>query len=191
MSDADEMLEELAAATETCRLCALCEKRTHAAFGRGPASAKLMVVGEAPGAEEDAQGLPFVGPSGDLLTKMLKASGIEPEDVYVCNAVKCRPPGNRPPTDGELEACNAYLQAQIDIVDPLLILSLGRTAMLALGGPFKERWRGRWFYVKNIPTLTTYHPAFILRRPEAKTPVGHDLRQLSNEYKKRVEALLR
>lgn len=190
MSSTDDVLEELALVTDTCTLCGLCKERTHAVFGRGSAKARLMVVGEAPGAEEDAVGLPFVGPSGDLLTKMLKASGIALEDVYICNAVKCRPPGNRPPTEEEVDACNGYLMAQIDFIDPAIILVLGRTAMRALGGPFPDRWRGRWFYVKNIPALTTYHPSFVLRKPSAKDAVGKDLRQLANEYKKRVTALL-
>ena len=178
-----ELLDELAVVAAGCTRCGLCASRTHTAFARGSPRARLMVVGEAPGAEEDAAGIPFVGPSGELLDSMLRSVGIE---AYICNAVKCRPPGNRAPTPEELEACRDYLEAQIAEVRPAIILALGRTAMKALGMGFPERWRGRWAWVYGIPALATYHPAYMLRNPAAKKVVGLDLRALLNEYRRQT-----
>lgn len=117
---------------------------------------------------------------------MLAAIGLGPTDVYICSATKCRTPLDRLPTDAELEACSVYLAAQIELVAPVLILALGRTAMKALGMGFPERWRGRWARVHGIPALATYHPDFIAENPGAKTAVLQDLAALRNEYRRRV-----
>lgn len=168
--------------TAICELCPLCESRVTPVFSRG--TGRLMIVGEAPGFEENLRGRPFVGPAGELLDKMLAGMGLGAADVYITNAVKCHPPDNRTPTDDELLACNGYLAAEIEYVAPKLILALGRVAMRALGMPFPERWRGRWTTVHEIPAIATYHPAYVLRNESAKETVAKDLRQVLNAWTK-------
>lgn len=179
-------LEELALFASICEQCGLCRSRTQSVFARGAPTARLMIVGEAPGEQEDLQGLPFVGPSGELLERMLAAMQIPFNDVYICNAVKCRPPDNRTPTDDELAACVPYLDAQIEEVRPLVLLAMGRVAMKALGLGFKGRWRGKWVVRNGIPAIATYHPAYLLRNPEARAVVGQDLAAVVNEYHARI-----
>jgi uracil-DNA glycosylase family 4 len=136
-----------------------------------------MFVGEGPGAEEDRQGLPFVGPAGALLTKMLRAIELERDQVYIANVVKCRPPGNREPGPDEIEACRSYLDAQIDAVRPRVLVALGRIAaqsLLGTDGPL-GRLRGQWWQVRGVPTRVTYHPAALLRNETYKKPTWEDL----------------
>lgn len=117
---------------------------------------------------------------------MIDGMQIPETEVYICNTVKCRPPGNRTPTTEEIEACSEYLHAQIELVGPKVILAMGRTAMIGLGMGFKERWRGRWKMIDGRPVIATYHPAYVLRNPEAAKAVGLDLRQVANEVRKRM-----
>jgi DNA polymerase len=137
-----------------------------------------MFVGEGPGADEDAQGLPFVGKAGQLLDRMIAAMGLDRDEVYVCNVVKCRPPNNRKPDRDEMRACAPYLREQIDLVDPRVIVALGATALeglLGIGGGI-TRLRGTWrLYDGRISVMPTFHPAYLLRQPSAKRQVWEDL----------------
>ncbi len=175
---------------KACRKCRLCEQRTQTVFGVGAFRAELVFVGEGPGADEDAQGLPFVGKAGQLLTRMIAAMTLTRDQVYICNVVKCRPPGNRTPTDDEMEACSPYLWRQLAIIRPKLIVALGRPASQTLLGSKEAmgRLRGRFhdFPGSHIPerglgparVMPTYHPAYLLRNPDAKKDVWADLQQV-------------
>jgi DNA polymerase len=179
-ADAEERAESLAAlAAEAagCTLCRLSQGRKSVVFGTGNANADLMFVGEGPGAEEDRQGLPFVGPAGELLDKIIAAIGMRREDVYIANVVKCRPPKNRDPESDEAQACRHYLDGQIEAVRPKVIVALGRVAahnLLSASGPL-GRLRGQWFSVQGIPTRVTYHPAALLRSASYKRPTWEDM----------------
>lgn len=167
--------ERLAALREAVKVCRKCEHladfRTQTVFGVGNPHAELMFVGEAPGADEDKQGEPFVGRAGELLTKIIGAMGLSRDDVYIANVLKCRPdmrpnaPGNRPPTAEEMQRCLPYLREQIAIIQPRIIVALGKTAMAGLTGADEPMgaMRGRWFSFENIPLLATYHPSYLLR----------------------------
>ncbi|MFP3940095.1 MAG: uracil-DNA glycosylase, partial [Thermoanaerobaculia bacterium] len=146
-------------------------------FGTGDPDADLMFVGEGPGAEEDRQGLPFVGAAGELLTKIIEAIGLRREEVYIANVIKCRPPGNRDPLPDEASACRSYLDRQIDLVRPRVIVALGRVAAQALLGNDLPlgRMRGRWFTVRGVPAMVTYHPAALLRNRAWKRPTWEDM----------------
>jgi len=139
-----------------------------------------MFVGEGPGAEEDRQGLPFVGPAGALLTRMIAAIGLRREETYIANVVKCRPPGNREPRPDEVAACRAFLDAQIDSVRPRALVALGRVAAQALLGNELPigRMRGQWYEVRGVPTMVTYHPAALLRNSAYKRPTWEDLQRV-------------
>lgn len=170
-------LAALAAEVAACRRCRLCEGRARTVFGSGHPQAQLMFVGEGPGAEEDRQGLPFVGAAGEKLTQMIGAIGLERSQVYIANIVKCRPPGNRDPKPDEVDACRGYLEAQIDAIRPRVIVALGRIAahaMLGNDAPL-NRMRGQWFAFRGIPLRVTYHPAAILRSSEYRKPTWEDL----------------
>lgn len=172
-------LEALSERTRTCTLCPLHEKRTQAVFSRGNPNAELMFIGEGPGAEEDAQGLPFVGPAGQLLDKMIEAMGLELDQVYICNVVKCRPPENRPPEPEEMAACMPFLHEQIALVSPKAMVALGGTAARGLLGTTEgiTRIRGKWkLYKAEIPVMPTFHPSYLLRNPPAKREVWEDLK---------------
>ncbi|MGE4565206.1 MAG: uracil-DNA glycosylase [Victivallaceae bacterium] len=173
-------LAALAELVRDCRKCVLCEQRSHTVFGEGNPAAELMFVGEGPGAEEDASGRPFVGAAGQLLDKMIAAMTFRREDVYIANVVKCRPPGNRAPLPDEMGACLAYLRRQIELIRPKVIVALGGTAMAGLlGGPVSiTRIRGQWTAYQTIPLMPTFHPAYLLRREEAKREVWSDLQQV-------------
>ena len=167
-----------------CRLCALCETRTQTVFGTGDRHARLMVVGEAPGAEEDRQGEPFVGRAGMLLNAMLRAAGFERGQVFIANVLKCRPPNNRNPEPDEVERCEPFLFRQIDVVKPKVIVALGKFAaqcLLRTSDPI-TRIRGREYKYRSAILLPTYHPAYLLRNPSAKREVWEDM--------KRVRAIL-
>jgi DNA polymerase len=169
----------LAQEATSCTRCVLHERRNRVVFARGSADAEVAFVGEGPGADEDEQGLPFVGRAGQLLDRMIAAMGYGREDVYVCNVVKCRPPDNRTPRPEEAIACSRYLVPQLQAVAPKLIVALGRCAAENLGvaqatGP----WRGRWGTWQGITVMPTYHPAFLLRSPEYKRTVWEDLQKV-------------
>lgn len=176
-----EALSRLSAEAAACDKCRLCEKRRAAVFGVGPVSPLVLVVGEGPGAEEDATGLPFVGPAGKLLDKMLASIGLgRDRNCYISNVVKCRPPQNRDPAPDEVAACMPYLEAQIALLSPAFILCLGRSAARALTGSEEgiTRLRGRWFAFGGIPLIATYHPSALLRDPSLKRPAWEDLKTL-------------
>ena len=170
-------LPEVAAVVAICRACKLCERRNKVVFGTGDPQADLLLIGEGPGAEEDRQGLPFVGPAGQLLTKILRAIDLDREEVYITNVVKCRPPGNRDPQPDEVAACRAYLERQIALIQPKLIVALGRVAAQTLLGTDQAlgRLRGHWWQVLGVPTRVTYHPAALLRNTSFKRPTWEDM----------------
>ena len=172
-------LDDLAQAVAKCKLCDLHQSRTHTVFGSGNPQAQVMFVGEAPGADEDAQGQPFVGRAGQLLTLMLAAAGWRRDDVYIANILKCRPPGNRDPQADEIAQCEPNLIKQITLIQPQLIVALGRIAAHNLLSTTTSisRLRGeKHFYKKgNIPLVVTYHPAYLLRNPIDKSKSWQDL----------------
>ncbi len=170
-------LAALAREAEACEKCRLWRGRTTVVFGTGDPDADLMFIGEGPGAEEDRQGLPFVGAAGQLLDKIIQAIGLERGQVYIANIVKCRPPGNRDPQADEAAACRPYLERQIQLVRPKVIVALGRVAAQALLGNDLPlgRMRGRWSSVQGVPTMVTYHPAALLRNRHWKRPTWEDM----------------
>jgi DNA polymerase len=171
-------LEVLAETVRGCTRCALHTARTQTVFARGTGESGLCFVGEGPGADEDAQGFPFVGKAGQLLDKMIGAMGFSRDEVYVCNIVKCRPPNNRKPEPEEMAACMPYLAEQLAVLGPEVIVALGATAVQGLFGTTEgiTRLRGRWkLYKGEIPVMPTFHPAFLLRNPAAKKEVWDDL----------------
>ncbi len=170
--------DTLAATVRSCRLCGLCESRTQTVFGTGNRRAKLMVVGEAPGVEEDRQGEPFVGRAGVLLNSMLRAAGFERGDVYIANVLKCRPPQNRDPSLEEAERCLPYLRRQIELIQPAVILCVGRVAAQRLLGTELTvgRLRSRVHQLGAVSVIVTYHPAYLLRAPGEKRKSWEDLK---------------
>ncbi len=175
--------EPLKAMVRDCRHCKLCETRTQTVFGVGPQTAELMVVGEGPGADEDAQGEPFVGRAGKLLDEMLKSIGhSRAANTYIANVVKCRPPGNRDPEKDEVEGCRPYLDQQIALIRPRLIVALGRVAALRLlgGDEALSRLRGpiHHYGALSTPVFVTYHPAYLLRSPKEKAKSWEDMKKI-------------
>ncbi len=173
-------LEEIREKTEDCRRCELCEGRNTIVFGEGNPRASLIFIGEGPGADEDAQGRPFVGRAGQLLNKMILAMGLKREDVYIANIVKCRPPGNRAPKPQEAEACSPFLIEQIKTIKPDVICALGTVAaqfLMKTGNPVSVL-RGRFHDYEGIKLMPTYHPAYLLRNPNAKKLVWEDLQMI-------------
>ncbi len=170
-------LKALAAEAAGCTACRLNEGRQSVVFGTGSPTADLMFIGEGPGAEEDKQGIPFVGRAGELLTRIIRAIDLEREDVYIANIVKCRPPGNRDPLPDEVAACRGYLERQIDLVSPKVIVLLGRVAAQTLLGTDSAlgRMRGQWYRVRGVETRVTYHPAALLRNAGFKRPTWEDM----------------
>jgi uracil-DNA glycosylase family 4 len=170
---------ELGNMVSACTRCALHQGRTQAVFGVGDRHARLMVIGEAPGAEEDKKGEPFVGRAGQLLNAMLAAIGFAREQVYIANIVKCRPPSNRDPHADEAAACEGFLHRQVELVAPDLILSVGRVSAHNLlhtdAAVGRLRGREHRFQPGDIPLIVTYHPAYLLRRPEEKAKAWQDL----------------
>ena len=165
-------------AVRTCRRCVLCEKRKQAVFGVGSVSAPWLFVGEGPGADEDEQGEPFVGQAGKLLDSMLAAVKLaRGREVYIANVVKCRPPGNRVPAPEEAAACAAWLDRQVDLIRPRIIVALGKTAMVRLTGNEASlaSQRGRVLSYRGIPLVITYHPAYLLRNLPDKAKAWEDL----------------
>ncbi|MDH3403713.1 MAG: uracil-DNA glycosylase [Acidobacteriota bacterium] len=170
-------LEAVAREAAECTACKLAAGRLNVVFGSGRPGARLMLIGEGPGAAEDRQGLPFVGPAGDLLTRILGAIDLERSDVYIANIVKCRPPGNRDPEPDEVAACRGYLERQIDLVAPRVIVALGRVAAQTLLGRDAPlgRMRGVWHEIRGIPARVTYHPAALLRNSGYRQPTWEDM----------------
>ncbi|MCA9587549.1 MAG: uracil-DNA glycosylase [Myxococcales bacterium] len=176
-------MEVIRAEVAACTKCALAPTRNQTVFSRGNPEAALCIIGEAPGADEDAQGLPFVGRAGQLLDKMVGAMGLDPErDVYVCNIIKCRPPENRRPEPDEIATCIPYLHEQLAAVSPRVIVAMGNTAVGALLGTKIgiTKLRGQWkLYKGKVPVMPTYHPSYLLRpsaqQREAKKQAWDDL----------------
>ena len=173
--------EALAAIREElgeCTRCKLHKGRIKLVFGTGNAEARLMFVGEGPGAEEDEQGVPFVGRAGQLLTQIIKAMGLEREDVYIANVVKCRPPGNRNPEPDEIEQCEPFLMRQMDVIKPAVVVALGKFAaqtLLRSTEPI-SKIRGRFHQVGDTRVMPTFHPSYLLRNPAAKREVWEDMK---------------
>jgi len=173
-------LPALANLVSSCRLCSLCSTRTQTVFADVSPTARLMFVGEAPGRDEDAQGLPFVGRAGQLLNKMIAAIDLKREEVYICNVLKCRPPDNRVPAPDEVERCRPYLEQQIALVKPALVCALGLSAAQALlqTKASMGSLRGKTFTYRGIPLIPTYHPAALLRNPGLKRDAWTDLQRV-------------
>jgi uracil-DNA glycosylase family 4 len=169
--------EALAEQVAACTACELHRTRTQTVFGVGDRSARWMLIGEAPGADEDRQGEPFVGRAGQLLNAMLRAIGLRRDEVYIANILKCRPPRNRDPSPEEVACCEGYLHRQVALLQPRVILALGRVAahnLLKTDVPL-GRMRGRCYAYKGIPLVVTYHPAYLLRSPAEKRKAWDDL----------------
>jgi DNA polymerase len=179
--------ETLAAEVAACRACGLCQTRTQTVFGVGNRQADLMLIGEAPGVDEDRAGEPFVGRAGQLLNLMLAAIGLSRGQVYIANILKCHPPGNRDPGPEEVLRCEPFLRRQIALVRPKLLLAVGRVAAQTLlgSGANMGRLRGQWFEFgeDKTPLTVTYHPAYLLRSPDQKAVVWQDLQQVARRLR--------
>ena len=175
-----EKMEELEDAIRNCSRCKLCKNRTNIVFGIGNENANIMFIGEGPGADEDKQGIPFVGKAGQLMNKAFDALGINREDVYIANIVKCRPPNNRDPEPDEIQGCMNYLRNQVIIVKPKIIVLLGRIALQnILGKEYKiTASRGIWVEKKGILYMPTWHPAALLRDETKKIDFINDLKEV-------------
>jgi uracil-DNA glycosylase len=164
-----------------CKRCRLADKRTNIVFGEGSPAARLMFIGEAPGREEDIQGKPFVGDAGMVLTRLISKMGFQREGVYIANIVKCRPPMNRDPETDEIEVCRGFLERQIEIIQPEVIMSLGRISAMTLTGDMKLKItaiRGKFFPYKGIPVMPTFHPAYLIRNPKDKWLTWNDAQKV-------------
>ncbi len=173
-------LESIRALIGDCTRCKLHVGRTNIVFGVGSPEARLMFVGEGPGADEDLEGEPFVGRAGQLLTQIIKAMGFERSDVYIANVVKCRPPGNRNPEPDEIATCSPFLEAQIDAIQPVVIVALGKFAaqtLLATETPI-SRLRGQFHRRGRVDVMPTFHPSYLLRNPSAKREVWEDMKMV-------------
>lgn len=182
--------EELAALKKEVSICTQCElhqTRTQTVFGVGNPQADWLVIGEAPGADEDRQGEPFVGRAGQLLNSMLLAIGLQREQVFIANILKCRPPNNRDPKTEEVVACESYLRQQIELINPKIILAVGRIAaqnLLKVDTPIGKMRGNRYQYPDSeLPVIVTYHPAYLLRSPREKRKVWEDLKNAMQLYK--------
>ena len=185
-SDDRPRLDQVRSELGDCKRCKLCSGRKNLVFGVGNPKARLVFVGEGPGAEEDNQGIPFVGAAGQLLTKMIAAMGYSRDEVYICNVVKCRPPGNRNPEPDEIAACQPFLEAQLHAIRPEVIVALGKFAaqtLLRTDTPI-TRLRGQWREYVGIPLMPTFHPAYLLRNPAEKKPAWTDLQAVMTRFPK-------
>ena len=175
-----ETLDTIRTDLGDCQRCGLAASRTELVYGVGNPNARLLLVGEAPGREEDARGEPFVGEAGRLLDKILLAMGMQREEVYICNVLKCRPPKNRDPQPEEVATCEAFLIRQVAAIRPQVIVGLGRFAvhcLLKTKAPI-SRLRGEWQNYQGIPMMPTYHPAYLLRNPDGKRDVWEDMKEV-------------
>ena len=173
-------LDDLQKSLANCSRCSLCQQRNNIVFGGGNSKARVVLIGEAPGREEDLQGVPFVGEAGQLLEKILLAMNLSRESVYICNVIKCRPPGNRDPKPDEIATCEPFLKQQLAIIKPEIIITLGRFAAQALLKTMTpiSRLRGQWHEYEGIAVMPTFHPAYLLRNPAGKRPVWEDMKQV-------------
>ncbi len=181
-------LAAVASEANRCERCELSRGRINVVFASGDPNADLMIIGEGPGAQEDRQGLPFVGPAGELLTKILLAIERTRDQVYIANIVKCRPPQNRDPRPEEVAACRPYLEQQIALVQPRVIVALGRVAaQTLLGNDYPVgRLRGTWWEVAGVPVRVTYHPAALLRDANLKRPTWEDMKIVRERLRETV-----
>ena len=178
-------LKVLSEQVAVCNACSLHETRTRTVFGKGNSSANWLLIGEAPGQSEDLQGEPFVGKAGQLLTEMLRAINLNRDEVFVTNILKCRPPNNRDPKKDEIAACHEFLQQQINLIQPKIILAIGRVAaqqLLNTDTPI-GKLRGKIHYLEKIPIVVTYHPAYLLRSLKEKRKAWQDLQMAIKTYK--------
>jgi uracil-DNA glycosylase len=174
------LLDELERVVTACEKCRLSKSRTQVVYGVGNPNADLMFIGEAPGRDEDIQGQPFVGRAGQLLTDIIKAMKMTRDDVYIANVIKCRPPENRNPEQDELDACRPHIRRQIEIIQPKVIVTLGRFALQSLTEKAFaiSDVRGKWLDHDGIRVMPTYHPAYLLRNPSAKKEVWADMKKV-------------
>lgn len=182
--DAGDRLCALANEVASCTRCPLHQGRIQTVFGSGSGKVPVCFVGEAPGQEEDAQGIPFVGKAGQLLDRMIQAMGLARDEVYICNIVKCRPPNNRKPEPDEMAACIPFLREQLRVMAPQVIVAMGATAVQGLLGTTEGimRLRGRWrLYDGTVAVMPTFHPAYLLRNPSAKAQVWQDLQAVMRQ----------
>jgi len=182
-SEAKTLLGELEAIASVCVKCNLAKTRTQVVYGVGNPNADLMFIGEAPGRDEDEQGKPFVGRAGQLLTDIIKAMKLTRDDVYIANVIKCRPPENRNPEPDELDACRPYIRQQVEIIQPRVIVTLGKFALQSL---LEKAYgitavRGKWLEYQGVKVMPTYHPAYLLRTPAAKKDVWEDMKLVMAE----------
>lgn len=177
-------LAALAAEAAGCTRCRLCEGRHSVVFGEGSVAADVVVVGEAPGAEEDRTGRPFVGPAGKLLDLLLLSAGFPRDRVYICNVLKCRPPKNRDPMADEVASCTPYLRRQIELIEPKVLLAVGRFAAQTLlaSDETMGRMRGQVRAYRGVPVIASYHPAYLLRSPRAVRPAWEDFQLLRRVF---------
>src|SRR5262249_22831823 len=176
-------LESIRAEIGDCQRCKLAPKRTNIVFGSGNPNAELVFVGEAPGYDEDQQGLPFVGRAGQLLTKIIESINLKRDDVYICNVLKCRPPDNRNPEPDEVASCNPFMKRQLAAIRPKIVCCLGTFAaqtVLQTPAPI-SRLRGKFFDLDGMRVIATFHPAYLLRSPEKKREVWEDMKQIRAE----------
>src|SRR5215470_11777854 len=176
-------LESIRSEIGDCQRCKLAPKRTNIVFGSGNPDAELVFVGEAPGYDEDQQGLPFVGRAGQLLTKIIESINLKREEVYICNVLKCRPPENRNPEPDEVGACNPFLRKQLGVIRPKIVCCLGTFAaqtVLQTPAPI-SKLRGKFFDIDGTRVIATFHPAYLLRSPEKKREVWEDMKQIRAE----------
>jgi uracil-DNA glycosylase len=185
-SGKNEQLTNLREEIGDCHRCKLSRGRKNIVFGTGDANARLLFIGEAPGKEEDIQGEPFVGEAGMLLTKLIEKMGFKRDSVYIANIIKCRPPMNRDPEEDEIISCRAFLDKQIDIIAPKIIITLGRIALQTLMSNDKIKItaaRGTFFEYKGIPVMPTFHPAYLLRNPKDKWLTWADVQKVMERMK--------
>ena len=183
-----DTLERISADIGDCTRCRLHKARTNIVFGVGNPKAELVFVGEGPGHDEDIQGIPFVGRAGKLLTQMIEAMGLKRNDVYICNVVKCRPPENRLPEKDEIATCSPFLMRQLGVIAPKVIVCLGACAaqtLLATNAGI-SKFRGQWFDFHGSKLIATYHPAYLLRNPPAKSEVWNDLKKVLTELGREI-----
>ena len=183
-AERESLTEKARRKVETCTLCTLHGGRTQTVYGVGSLTAKIVFVGEAPGAEEDRTGVPFVGRGGQLLTKMIEAIGFTRDEVYICNTLNCRPPNNRDPLPGEKQACEPFLMQQLEWIQPQILVGLGAHAASYLTGLNESmgKMRRRWHDFHGIATMVIYHPAFLLRSPSFKKQAWEDMQMLMAKY---------
>jgi len=178
-----ETLEYIRADLGDCQRCKLAPKRTNIVFGSGNPNAELVFVGEAPGFDEDQQGLPFVGAAGQLLTKIIESTGVKREETYICNILKCRPPENRNPEPDEVLQCSPFLKRQLAAIKPKIVCALGKFAahtLLQSTDPI-SRIRGKFQDIDGMRVIATFHPSYLLRSPEKKREVWEDMKQIRAE----------